>query len=140
MLREQGEASPLLDPPAPVVNRRHSRRQLDGGGGDAAEGGTFCTPPIPIDDVALMVSPIAEEAYANDPDLCGYYFFPYELQEEINSAEGGFEVSDMGVEWHRSAYAVNAKDYPNLDYALLHRDTHVQDRVRKSTPLISTDA
>ena len=48
---------------------------------------------IPLEDLALVVSPVAEEDRPNDPDLCGFYFFPYELAEWTNAQFGGFQVS-----------------------------------------------
>lgn len=50
---------------------------------------------VPIDDIALVVAPIEEQRYLNDPDLCGHYFFPYEMAEGMNAAFGGFEVDKM---------------------------------------------
>ena len=85
-----------------------------------------CTPPVPQDEIALLFSPVKDELYANDPDACGYYFFPYELLEEINAKYGGFEVDEMVVEWADEAYAANAADHPELDYELLKKDTRTQ--------------
>ena len=82
------------------------------------------------------VSPVAEEVLPNHPDLCGFYFFPYELAEWINAQYGGFQVSDMDVEWDESSYAANAKAYPHLDYALVRRDTLTQAPQRKVSPFI----
>ena len=86
----------------------------------------LCTPPVPQDEIALLFSPVKDELYPNDPDACGYYFFPYELLEEINAKYGGFEVDEMVVEWADEAYAANAADHPELDYELLKKDTRTQ--------------
>ena len=37
------------------------------------------SPPLPVDDLALAVAPVAEETYPNDPDLCGFYLLPYSV-------------------------------------------------------------
>ena len=62
----------------------------------------------------------------------------YDLADDINAANGGFEVADMGVKWRDSAFAANAAAYPHLDYSLVKKDTHMQDHVHKSTPFIHT--
>ena len=126
-VRDQGEATPPPEGDAGGVTRRQMSTAAD----------LVCSPPVPIDDLALAVAPIEAERYANDPDICGHYFFPYELAEEINARYGGFEVSDMDVRWHRSAYAANAADFAHLNYTLLRHDTYVQRHVHKSTPLMT---
>lgn len=99
----------------------------------------ICSPPVPIDDIALVVGPRAAERYPNDPDVCGHYFFPYDVAEDINAAFGGFEVSSFDVEWAPSAYAANKAAYPHLNYSLLEKSTYVQKPVHKSMwPLVST--
>lgn len=115
-----------------TAERQAERRRLE------QSGDLICTPPLPLDDVALIVAPVEAERYPNDPDLCGHYFFPYELVEDINAANGGFEVSDMDVRWPASAYAANAADNQQLNYELLRKDTRVQNRVRKARPFVET--
>ena len=115
-----------------AAERQAERRRLE------QSGDLICTPPLPLDDVALIVAPVEAERSPNDPDLCGHYFFPYELVEDINAANGGFEVSDMDVRWPASAYAANAADNQQLNYELLRKDTRVQNRVRKARPFVET--
>lgn len=118
--------------------RQRRRRLHTKGGGESAE--LLCSPPVPVDDLAFAVGPVDEERYANDPDLCGHYFFPYELAAELQAAFGDFEVSDMDVRWPPSAYAANAADHPQLDYSLVAKDTHEQGRVHKSSIFLRGDA
>jgi len=117
----------------PIVNRRQRRRQL------AEAGHLICSPPVPVDDLALVATPVPAERYPNDVDLCGHYLFPYAFAEELNAVSGGFEVADMDVRWDARAYEANSKAHPHLDYSLLHKDTYVQGRVRKRSPLIRSD-
>lgn len=140
-LRDSGIAVPPDgDEDAGVIRRR----RLDVTRGGAATGKVessddnahFCSPPAPIDDLALVVAPIPEERFENDPDLCGYYFFPYDLAEDINAANGGFEVADMDVQWPKHAFAHNAQSFPNLDFSLVERDTYTQRHIRKTAPFI----
>lgn len=130
-LRDVGAANPPGADDAGVIVNRKRRLSSDAGGE-----GLLCSPPVPIDDLALVVAPVAAERYANDPDLCGHYFFPFKVAEHIDAQFGGFEVSDMDVRWHKSAYAANAQDFAQLNYTLLRRDTHMQRRVHKSSPFI----
>ena len=142
-IKDEGEASPSdgATPVTVTVAADQSERGAlplvpDGAeSGDAAAAAApskkppaplLCTPPVPQDEIALLFSPVKDELYRNDPDACGYYFFPYELLEEINAKYGGFEVDEMVVEWADEAYAANAADHPELDYELLKKDTRTQ--------------
>ena len=142
-IKDEGEASPSdgATPGTVTVAADQSERGAlplvpDGAeSGDAAAAAApskqppaplLCTPPVPQDEIALLFSPVKDELYPNDPDACGYYFFPYELLEEINAKYGGFEVDEMVVEWADEAYAANAADHPELDYELLKKDTRTQ--------------
>ena len=152
-LRDAGE--PAADDggsdPAGVVAVRGGERGGSAGGAAAAgEGGgavadstgrveprRVCSPPVPIDDLALVFAPIEEERRPNKPDLCGFYFFPYALAETISAhGQGAFEVDDMEVVWSAASYAANAADHPEKDYSLLRADTHKQDSVRIASPFI----
>ena len=113
---------------------RRLRGGVDEDDDEAAE--PFCSPPVPIDDLALAITPVEEERYPNDPDVCGHYFFPYTMARDINAAFGGFEVSDFDIAWDESAYAANAYRHSHLNYTLLARDTHKQGTVRKSHPYL----
>ena len=98
----------------------------------------LCSPPVPVDDLALTVAPIDAERYTNDPDLCGHYFFPYELAEEIQATFGDFQVSDVDVRWPASAYAANAATHTGLDYSGISNSTFKQRRLHYSSLLMST--
>jgi len=114
--------------------------EAGGGGHHSHDSAGFCSPPVPIGDLALVVAPVEAERLPNDPELCGHYFFPFELAEGIHAAYGGFEVSDMEVRWPDSAFAANKAEHPHLDYRLLERDTRSQGRVRKGAPFLAAGA
>lgn len=118
-----------------------------GGGGDGASSSSsssaskrqarVCSPPVPVDDLALVFAPVETERWPNHPQLCGFYFFPYELAEQIHAAgQGFFEVDDMEVIWDDSSYAANADKYPQFDYGLMKADTHTQERARTTRPFV----
>lgn len=120
---------------------RHSRD--DGGGSGAAGGGSkggaarrpkrICSPPVPAEDLALVFAPVPSEVRPNHPDLCGFYFFPYELAETISAhGQGTFEVDDMEVVWSDASFAANAADYPDKDYSMLQADTY-----RQAQPIVT---
>jgi len=93
----------------------------------AKSGKPLCIPPVPLEDLALVFAPIEEERRPNHPDLCGFYFFPYELLESINAETFGFQVNDMHVEWAQEAYAFNSEQYSKLNYTLVNLDTYTQE-------------
>ena len=96
-----------------------------------------CSPPVPVDDLALVFAPIIEERRPNNPDLCGFYFFPYVLAETIAAhGQGSFEVNDFDIVWSESSYVANAADHPEKDYSLLSTDTYIQDHAKRSRPFL----
>jgi len=82
----------------------------------------LCTPPLLLDDLATLVSPVAEEQRPNDNDRCGYYFVPYETFEAISARYGGSWATDLQVSWSRESYAKSAAK--GRDYSMVLRDTH----------------
>ncbi|KDO21954.1 hypothetical protein SPRG_21201 [Saprolegnia parasitica CBS 223.65] len=82
-----------------------------------------CLPAMLPTDLAHAFAPIEAEAYANNPDVCGFYFYPYAKQRA--GAALGWEVSadDLDVTWAPQSYAANARKFPTLDYTLVCSDT-----------------
>lgn len=61
------------------------------------------------------------------PDVCGFYFFPYDLLEELDAKFGGFFVNDLEVEWADEAFAANARQGADDEqYELVREDTYTQ--------------
>ncbi|KAF0718886.1 Aste57867_1416 [Aphanomyces stellatus] len=86
----------------------------------------LCLPPMLIKDIAHTLQPVADELRENDPDLCGFYFFPYEKQ--LAQFERGWElnVDNLDVTWAPQSYAANAAKFPHLDYSLVRNSTKKQ--------------
>ena len=95
-----------------------------------ADGGAQITPPLPLDDLALIFGPIAAEVVENDRDQCGYYFMPYAILETLSVRFGGMFATELDVEWDAASYAANAaaagQHAAAFDWALVERDTREQ--------------
>ncbi|EQC25370.1 hypothetical protein SDRG_16779 [Saprolegnia diclina VS20] len=91
-----------------------------------------CLPAMLPTDLAHAFAPIEAEAYVNNPDVCGFYFYPYAKQRA--GAALGWEVSadDLDVTWAPQSYAANAHKFPTLDYTLVRQSTKVQ----KAAPVL----
>uniref|UniRef100_A0AAV1TZF1 Peptidase C1A papain C-terminal domain-containing protein n=1 Tax=Peronospora matthiolae TaxID=2874970 RepID=A0AAV1TZF1_9STRA len=88
----------------------------------------FCLPPLLAQKIAYVLSPVVDEIRENDPDACGFYFYPYEVQRQYKAQFGSFYVNDFDIEWHAQSYAANKALYPNLDYSDVERSTRKQKR------------
>ncbi|OWY91529.1 hypothetical protein PHMEG_00039857, partial [Phytophthora megakarya] len=42
----------------------------------------LCLPPMLAQKIAYVLSPVPEEVRENDPDVCGFYFYPYEVLQQ----------------------------------------------------------
>ncbi|ETP44392.1 hypothetical protein F442_09005 [Phytophthora nicotianae P10297] len=60
----------------------------------------LCLPPILAQKIAYVLSPVADEVRENDPDVCGFYFYPYEVQQQYKAQFGNFYVNNFEIEWH----------------------------------------
>ena len=83
----------------------------------------FCLPPMLIQKIAYIFEPM--EKRDNDPDQCGFYFFPYEVVRQYVSMFEGFYVNSFDIKWHPQSYLKNQHHYPHLDYS------NVQNSMRK---------
>lgn len=86
----------------------------------------ICLPPMLLESIAYVFSPVPEEIRENDPDACGFYFFPYEVQRQYVSKFEGFYVNNYHIHWHSQSYAANQHHYPTLDYTEVVKSTRKQ--------------
>ncbi|TMW61485.1 hypothetical protein Poli38472_012676 [Pythium oligandrum] len=86
----------------------------------------LCLPPMLMEKIAYIFSPVADEVRENDHDVCGFYFYPYEVQQQYNSNFGNFYVNHFDIEWHASSYLANKEDYPEYDYSEVEKSTKKQ--------------
>eukprot|EP00727_Mastigamoeba_balamuthi_P005918 m51a1_g1946 hypothetical protein (575) ;mRNA; f:955242-957490 len=93
-----------------------------------AEQALVCTPYVNPTLVAYMWAPVAaqQQALRNDPDFCGYYFWPYEVADRQVGMAGGFFTTYFDVAWSDMSYAKNAARYPQADYSLVRSSTFTQ--------------
>jgi hypothetical protein len=141
-LREDGRPATFSSDKDPgVTSKELGSSFVEGGYTKAPEVFTgsarVCSPPVPVEDLALVFSPVQEEQYPNHPDLCGFYFFPYELADTIRATgDGSFEVDDFEIKWSESSYAANQHKYPDMDYTLLKADTLTQEQIVRAKPFL----
>ncbi|KAG9402543.1 hypothetical protein AC1031_007153 [Aphanomyces cochlioides] len=84
----------------------------------------LCLKPMLQEAISDTFRPV--EVYQNDPDLCGFYFLPYETVRRVSALFQGFFVTSFDVEWAPQSYAANQERYPHLDYSLLRASTKTQ--------------
>jgi hypothetical protein len=88
----------------------------------------LCLPPMTVEKIAYVLSPVAEEIRTNDPDVCGFYFYPYEIQQQYNAKFGNFYVNNYEIEWAPQSYAANKAKFPELDYTDVEASTRNQTK------------
>ncbi|KAF0695860.1 Aste57867_13380 [Aphanomyces stellatus] len=87
----------------------------------------LCLPPMLREAIADVFSPV--ETYKNDPDVCGFYFLPYETIRTVSALFDGFFVNNMDVNWAPQSYLANRAQFPQFDYSLLEASTKTQQVV-----------
>jgi len=90
----------------------------------------FCMMPMLVQTISKLYTPV--ESRENDPDRCGFYFFPYEVVREYVALFEGFYVNHFDIKWHPQSYAANADLYEHLgyDYSLLKGSTKTQNEYK----------
>lgn len=86
----------------------------------------YSIPIIPLDVLGRTLQPVPACFRSNNPDVCGYYSFPYELYELTLQRLSWTWVGDFDIEFDDSAYLANAANYPQYDYSLLRQSTYTQ--------------
>lgn len=87
----------------------------------------LCLPPLLPQQIAYILSPVDDEVLTNDPDVCGHYFYPYEVLQQYKSTFGNFYVNNFDVQWHAQSFAANAAHYPALNYSHVLASTRKQN-------------
>jgi hypothetical protein len=85
-----------------------------------------CLPPLLGQTIAYILSPVDEEILEDDPDVCGYYFYPYEVMRTYARTFGDVSIDNFELEWHPQSYAANQALYPELDYSDVVASTRKQ--------------
>eukprot|EP00824_Muranothrix_gubernata_P021771 TRINITY_DN4861_c0_g2_i2.p1 TRINITY_DN4861_c0_g2~~TRINITY_DN4861_c0_g2_i2.p1 ORF type:complete len:594 (+),score=118.55 TRINITY_DN4861_c0_g2_i2:43-1824(+) len=98
-------------------------------------GRTLCPSARPIDLYSMIFNVTEEEEVANNDDLCGFYFFPYELLEHAISRLTGFFVNDFEIEFDECAYLHNKDKCPDKNYKWVESSMREQQAMPKfATP------
>jgi hypothetical protein len=85
-----------------------------------------CLGPYPLDSYAAIFRPV--KMLHDDPDRCGFYFFPYKLVHTWWATYHDGFVTDFDTVWDPQSFAANKEKYPHLDYTLIESSTKEQNR------------
>eukprot|EP00808_Paulinella_micropora_P013209 g42419.t1 len=96
-------------------------------------GQSICLKPLVLDDIISIIYP--RTILPNDPDHCGFYFFPYTLIDTWWSRFHDSFVTDFEIDWHESSYLANKDKYPEYDYSHLEKSTKRQTRYHFLGPI-----
>ncbi|OQS01573.1 hypothetical protein ACHHYP_00561 [Achlya hypogyna] len=84
----------------------------------------LCLKPNRLDGIAKVLMP--RVTYANDADLCGFYFMPYETLRAYNARYKGLRVHSFDMTWDDQSYLANKAKFPQFDYRHLEASTRTQ--------------
>ncbi|OQR89530.1 hypothetical protein THRCLA_09705, partial [Thraustotheca clavata] len=84
----------------------------------------MCLDAMRPSKIATIFRPV--EIYPNNPDLCGFYFIPYEVNRKITAQFQGFFVNSFDISWAPQSYVANQHNFPQYDYTLLQNSTKTQ--------------
>lgn len=88
---------------------------------DGAEN-SLCLPPLTLDDIATVFTPVAEEMVLNNKLLCGFNFIPYETLEAMQVRFGGVVMTNYDIQWKKESYLKYARE-DEFDYSLVKQST-----------------
>jgi len=99
--------------------------------------GEVCTPPIWVEDLALLLTPVDAEVRPNDMDACGFYVLPYDVYNEVVATLGGTYALDLDLRWTKSSFAgaPASERLAGKDYQMLQKDTLTQTVTRFRSPM-----
>jgi len=90
---------------------------------------TYCTPfHIPA-QIAYWFRPIKAqlEALQDDEDLCGFWFWPYEMLNKQVGMYNNFYSTYFEIEWDDQSYVANEAQHTDLDYSFIKSSTFTQN-------------
>jgi len=96
----------------------------------------YCTPfHIPA-QIAYWFRPIESQlkVLKDDEDLCGFWFWPYEMLNKQVGMYNNFYSTYFDIEWDDQSYAANAASHPDLDYSFIKKSTFTQKNMTFETP------
>lgn len=88
----------------------------------------YCTPfHIPA-QIAYWFRPIDEqlEVLKDDEDLCGFWFWPYDMLNKQVGMYNNFYTTYFDIEWDDQSYLANQAQHPDLDYSFIKSSTGIQ--------------
>lgn len=93
---------------------------------DSGKAEVLCLGPYPLDSFAAIFRPV--RILPDDPDRCGFYFFPYYLLDTWWATYHDGFATDFETVWDPQSYATNKDKYPDLDYSLVEASTREQNK------------
>jgi len=96
----------------------------------------YCTPfHIPA-QIAYWFRPIQSQLdlLKDDEDLCGFWFWPYEMLNKQVGMYNNFYSTYFDIEWDDQSYDANSASHPDLDYSFIKSSTFTQKNMTFDTP------
>jgi len=96
----------------------------------------YCTPfHIPA-QIAYWFRPIEEQLniLKDDEDLCGFWFWPYEMLNKQVGMYNNYYSTYFEIEWDDQSYLKNASSHPELNYTYIESSTFKQKSMTFETP------
>ena len=86
--------------------------------------------------IAYFFEPIPAQLsiLKNSEDLCGYWFWPYEMLYKQQGLLQNYFSIYFDIKWDDSSYAANKAKYPNYDYSWIEKSTFKMSEQSFNTP------
>lgn len=91
------------------------------------------SPPV----LSLIFQPIAsqQKLLSDDDDICGFYFFPYQVLQKQTGLYKMFFTTYLDIVWDSQSYVSQAANHPDLDYSLIKDSTVTQRSISFNGPM-----
>jgi len=96
----------------------------------------YCTPfHIPA-QIAYWFRPIDSqlELLKDDEDLCGYWFWPYEMLNKQVGMYNNYYSTYFEIEWYDQSYVANSAAHSEFNYTYIQKSTFTQKNMTFETP------